>query len=324
MGSDVARRSGADRMTDAGLSDRCAGPGPGRRTRRQERDAQPHGPSSPGVRSSSSSSGSSPWWSCALTTPRPRPGSSTGPRPPRASSATFPASPSRDLRHGRRDLARGRPVPPVLMHGQPPLSADGKPEVLYVGAEYCPFCAAERWPLIVALSRFGTFTGLHNMQSSSTSVFPEIQSFSFVGATYPSPYVAFTGIEEYSDVPGIDGTFTRIAFPTAAAAGHPRPLRSDRRARLDGAIRRGPLSVRRRGQQGRDRDLAVQPGRHRGAVPGGDRRPPRRSHRPVATKAVVASANYLTAAICLATDQQPPKLCASKGVRAAAASLTAS
>jgi hypothetical protein len=40
------------------------------------------------------------------------------------------------------------------------LTSGGKPEVLYMGAEYCPYCAAERWALIVALSRFGTFSGL--------------------------------------------------------------------------------------------------------------------------------------------------------------------
>src|SRR5438552_15983758 len=28
---------------------------------------------------------------------------------------------------------------------EPPLTADGKPLVLYVGAEYCPYCASERW-----------------------------------------------------------------------------------------------------------------------------------------------------------------------------------
>src|SRR5690348_15801045 len=27
----------------------------------------------------------------------------------------------------------------------PALTADGKPRVLYVGAEYCPYCAAQRW-----------------------------------------------------------------------------------------------------------------------------------------------------------------------------------
>ena len=38
----------------------------------------------------------------------------------------------------------------------PAISKDGKPRVVYVGAEYCPFCADQRWPVVVALSRFGT------------------------------------------------------------------------------------------------------------------------------------------------------------------------
>ena len=48
------------------------------------------------------------------------------------------------------------------------VGADGKPEVLYVGAEYCPYCAAQRWALAVALSRFGTFTGLETTHSSTS------------------------------------------------------------------------------------------------------------------------------------------------------------
>ena len=52
-------------------------------------------------------------------------------------------------------------TPPVaLPPSVPPVVSDGAPEVLYIGAEYCPFCAVERWPLVVALSRFGTFAGL--------------------------------------------------------------------------------------------------------------------------------------------------------------------
>ena len=38
-------------------------------------------------------------------------------------------------------------------------------------------------------------------------------------------------------------------------------------------------------------------------------------------QAIVASANYLTAGICLATGQQPASVCASKGVRTAALAL---
>ena len=32
----------------------------------------------------------------------------------------------------------------------------GSPELFYYGAEYCPYCAAERWSVVIALSRFGT------------------------------------------------------------------------------------------------------------------------------------------------------------------------
>src|SRR5580692_4399811 len=38
-------------------------------------------------------------------------------------------------------------VAPLKSITDKPLTLDGKPEVLYMGAEYCPFCAAERWAL---------------------------------------------------------------------------------------------------------------------------------------------------------------------------------
>ena len=49
-------------------------------------------------------------------------------------------------------------APPTTISGAA-LTSGGKPEMLYIGAEYCPYCAAERWAMIVALSRFGTFKG---------------------------------------------------------------------------------------------------------------------------------------------------------------------
>ena len=45
---------------------------------------------------------------------------------------------------------------------------DGKPGVLYIGAEFCPFCATERWAMVNALGRFGTFSGLKITNSSTT------------------------------------------------------------------------------------------------------------------------------------------------------------
>jgi hypothetical protein len=92
----------------------------------------------------------------------------------------------------------GAPPPDVKLlpvSGEPPLTQDGKPRILYLGAEYCPYCAAERWPLIIALSRFGTFTGLQESHSSGQDVFPNTATFTFRSATYSSPYVTFTAVE---------------------------------------------------------------------------------------------------------------------------------
>lgn len=75
------------------------------------------------------------------------------------------------------------------------LRANGKPEVVYVGAEYCPYCAAERWSTVIALSRFGSFKGVELMRSSSTDVSPNTPTLSFRNATYTSDYIAFSMTE---------------------------------------------------------------------------------------------------------------------------------
>jgi hypothetical protein len=63
------------------------------------------------------------------------------------------------------------------VNGGTPLTSGGKPEMLYMGAEYCPYCAAERWSMIVALSRFGTFSGLSTIHSSTTDTPSNIPTF---------------------------------------------------------------------------------------------------------------------------------------------------
>jgi hypothetical protein len=74
-------------------------------------------------------------------------------------------------------------------------SSDGKPQIVYVGAEYCPFCGAERWALAVALSRFGTFSDLRLIHSSSTDVDPNTPTLSFYKSSYTSRYVRFSATE---------------------------------------------------------------------------------------------------------------------------------
>lgn len=40
-----------------------------------------------------------------------------------------------------------------------PLHINGKPAIVYIGAEFCPFCAGQRWALIIALMRGRTSSG---------------------------------------------------------------------------------------------------------------------------------------------------------------------
>ncbi len=72
----------------------------------------------------------------------------------------------------------------VTSGGTPLTGPSGKLEVLYVGAEWCPYCAAQRWSLVVALSRFGGFHGLRLTTSSSTDVFPNTPTPSFAGSSF--------------------------------------------------------------------------------------------------------------------------------------------
>jgi Domain of unknown function (DUF929) len=86
------------------------------------------------------------------------------------------------------------PLRPIAGH-QPLLTSGGKPEVFYVGAEFCPFCAAERWALTVALSRFGTFSGLHFIHSTSDDYAPDTPTLTFYKSSYHSKYLTFTPVE---------------------------------------------------------------------------------------------------------------------------------
>jgi thiol-disulfide isomerase/thioredoxin len=112
------------------------------------------------------------------------------------------------------------PIIPIK-GSQPPLTSGGKPEMLYMGAEYCPYCAAERWPMIVALSRFGTFSGLQTTHSSSSDVDANTPTWTFYGSTYTSKYLNFTSVEETKNYrPGnsSDPTVPYVTLQTPTAA----------------------------------------------------------------------------------------------------------
>jgi thiol-disulfide isomerase/thioredoxin len=90
----------------------------------------------------------------------------------------------------------GSSSPSYLKHVTgPALASGGKPEMLYIGAEWCPYCAAERWAMATALSRFGHFTPLKGVHSSSSDVYPNTATLTFYGSTYTSNYLVFTPVE---------------------------------------------------------------------------------------------------------------------------------
>lgn len=79
--------------------------------------------------------------------------------------------------------------------GQPLLS-NGKPEMLYIGAEFCPYCAGMRWAMAAALSRFGTLSPLRGIHSApSPEIYPDTATLTFYRSTYTSKYLSFVPVE---------------------------------------------------------------------------------------------------------------------------------
>jgi hypothetical protein len=77
----------------------------------------------------------------------------------------------------------------------PALTVDGKPAIVFVSEESCPFCAAERWPLVVALAHFGSWSNLGSTRSSATDVYPNTATFSFRAARYRSAEITLRTTE---------------------------------------------------------------------------------------------------------------------------------
>jgi hypothetical protein len=213
---------------------------------------------------------------------------------------------------------------PTVVVGPAPLTVGGRPEVLFVGAEFCPFCAAERWSLVVALARFGTFTELHDSASAAQTVFPNTPTFTFDGVGYSSRYVTLTGVELYSGTTGPDGTFTRLARLSSGQAallaryaprGGAEPAGTapfvDVAGRLV-AVTSGFSPALLAGQS--QAQIAGEVAKPTPPGSGGTTVPP-------TGQAVIAVANQLSAGICAATNQLPSAVCRSKGVRTADASL---
>jgi hypothetical protein len=83
-----------------------------------------------------------------------------------------------------------------------PLLDGGKPLVFFMGAQWCPFCAAERWALVKATSRFGEWSGLGELLSrSGQDYFPRLATYDLSRATYTSDDISL----RHKEVATVDG-----------------------------------------------------------------------------------------------------------------------
>mgnify|MGYP003589785073 CR=1 FL=1 len=193
-------------------------------------------------------------------------------------------------------------APTAIPNGKPAL-VDGKPRILYIGAEFCPYCAMDRLSLVSALSRFGTFKDLGDVLSSpNEGPVSNIPTVTFRKATFSSDTVAFTGVETSDrmgqplDKPTAEDT--AIFQQYAPGGGIPFIYYGSgfaNSAPYDGAFLAGKKAE----------DIAAQ----------------LQDPNSETSKAVLGGANVMTAQICKETGGKPATVCTSAGVTAAAKTL---
>ena len=179
---------------------------------------------------------------------------------------------------------------------------DGKPRLIYVGAEYCPYCASERWSLVTALSRFGTWSGLEYMVSTDNDQPASIPTLSLKDAKFTSDYLNFESYEAQdrdgkplqtvpADVQKIEQSTGTTGIPFIWFAGT---------AYQSGALYDGTVL----------QNLSQEKIASQLATPTSD-----------VAKGVLGGANLTTARLCQLTGNKPADVCTSSGVTKAAAAL---
>lgn len=195
-----------------------------------------------------------------------------------------------------------RAIPGSLPPGKPP-------EVIYIGADYCPYCATLRWSLALVLLRFGELDGLHYMRSSSTDVSPDTPTFSFYKSNYRSPYLTFTEVELQDregkplQRPTAKQQSLLEKFDTAPYTDNP-----------------GSIPFVYVGGRYIQSGAPVSPELLHGFSWSQVTQQLQNPTSPIA-KSILSDANLLTAAFCQVTEQDPSNACEAPGVKAATANL---
>lgn len=181
-------------------------------------------------------------------------------------------------------------------------ASNGKPVFVYVGAEYCPYCATERWGVVQALSRFGTFSNLDISASSPTDAYPNTATFTFHGSTYRSNYLQLQATETNSNVSDGQGYKT---LDTETALQQQLERQYNPQGNIPFLVIDGQF-----GNLGASYDPAVLKGKTAEQIAESLQDP----NSPVA-QGVLGLANRITAAICKVTNGQPEKVCTTSAAK---------
>ncbi|MBO1765280.1 DUF929 family protein [Allobranchiibius sp. GilTou73] len=182
-------------------------------------------------------------------------------------------------------------------------TVDGKPRILYIGAEYCPYCGMERWALTSALSRFGTFKGVASAVSSPTDTVANIPTMTYLNASYTSQYIAFKSYE----------TETRDEQPLQKVSAADAALQNkyDSQGSIPFLLYGGLYT-----SSGATYDGTALQNMSSAAVT-----QQMLSPTTAISKGILGASNVISAQICVLTKGAPANVCSSSGVKAASAKL---
>ena len=187
------------------------------------------------------------------------------------------------------------------------------PEFLYIGAEWCPFCAAERWAMTIALSRFGTLSNMHLMQSSTSDVYPGTKTLTFYQSHYVSSFIHAAMVETATNATSASGTHPTLETPTAsesaiqAAYDQPPYVPTGNNGSIPFVLVGGKyLWI------GAQYQPSVLAGLSWSQIASDARHP-----TGTVGQSILSAANELTAAICATDGNQPASVCQTPVIRAA-------
>jgi hypothetical protein len=215
----------------------------------------------------------------------------------------------RKVSHNSLERKIKPPKTPLQAVSGRPVNSGKKPGVLYIGADYCPYCASLRWPLVVALLRFGRLNGLRYMRSSSSDAYPNTITFSFHGANFRSRYLGFESVELY------DRSQQPLEQPTSSQMAILKKFDAAPYTKVPGAL---PFLYL--GGQYLESGAPFIPSSLKGLS---WKQAAQQLKRPGTKlrKQVLGTANLYTAAMCKLTKGQPANVCNTAAIKAASASL---